>query len=182
MNRSSSKNTTQEKVNITPETKIGILLQDYPQLEHVLLEISPAFKKLRNPLLRKTIGRVASLRQVAEIGRVSLGNLINHLRQAVGQGEWTDQNQAEASAVDQRPAWVDLQKVVKTLDARPLLEAGEHPVGQVMQELETLATDQLFVLITPFIPSPLIDLAKNKGYRAWTVQEGEELFRTYFSR
>ena len=40
------------KIPITPETKVGEMLEAYPQLEEVLLEISPTFRKLRNPVLR----------------------------------------------------------------------------------------------------------------------------------
>lgn len=43
------------KLYITPETKLKDILDTYPELERVLLEISPAFAKLQNPLLRKTV-------------------------------------------------------------------------------------------------------------------------------
>jgi len=73
-----------ENIPITPETKIGVLLDNYPQLENVLLAMAPAFKKLKNPILRKTIAKIATLRQVAQIGEVSLSDLINTLRKEVG--------------------------------------------------------------------------------------------------
>ncbi len=52
---------------ITPETKISALLGQFPQLEEVLMKMAPEFKKLRNPILRKTIAKVASLHQVAAL-------------------------------------------------------------------------------------------------------------------
>jgi hypothetical protein len=37
---------------ITPDIKIGALIDAYPELEDVLIEIAPAFKKLRRCVLR----------------------------------------------------------------------------------------------------------------------------------
>jgi hypothetical protein len=52
---------------ITPETKIAALLEAYPELEPVLIATAPAFNKLSNPVLRRTIARVTSLRRAAEV-------------------------------------------------------------------------------------------------------------------
>ncbi len=49
---------------IIPDSKVGALLQEFPQLEDVLIQMSPAFGHLRNPVLRKTVAKVATLRQV----------------------------------------------------------------------------------------------------------------------
>jgi hypothetical protein len=45
---------------ITPQTKVGELLDAYPELESILFELSPAFAKLKNPILRKTVARIAT--------------------------------------------------------------------------------------------------------------------------
>jgi len=42
---------------ITPQIKVAELLETYPQLEEVLIDLSPTFKKLKNPVLRRTIAR-----------------------------------------------------------------------------------------------------------------------------
>ena len=72
-------------LNITPKTKIAELLSAYPQLEEKLVKMSPAFEKLKNPILRKTIARITSLQQAAMAGNINVGDLINKLRQEVGQ-------------------------------------------------------------------------------------------------
>ena len=38
-------------LDITPKTKIAGLLKAYPQLEEILVKMSPAFEKLKNPRL-----------------------------------------------------------------------------------------------------------------------------------
>jgi hypothetical protein len=69
---------------ITLQTKIWDLLEDYPQLEETLLEISPAFAKLKNPVLRRTIARVTTVKQAALIAGVEAGNVVILLRKAAG--------------------------------------------------------------------------------------------------
>jgi hypothetical protein len=78
------------KLIITPKTKILQLIETYPQLEEVLIEYAPAFKKLKNPVLRKTIARITTLQQAAAIGNVKVEDMINRLRKEVGQDKITD--------------------------------------------------------------------------------------------
>ncbi len=172
-----------EQIQITPETKIGALLEQYPELEEVLIELAPAFKKLRNPILRKTVARVATLRQVAQIGDVNLGNLINTLRSKVGMA-LTEQAvpELEDKAGSTPPDWWNPSRVVHRLDARPLIDAGEQPITRVMNELKNLKGDEIYELITPFLPAPLIDLAKKQGFRCWPQQQDPNTFHTFFSR
>ncbi len=168
---------TKMAIDITPDTKIGPLLDNYPQLEAILTDMSPAFAKLRNPILRRTIAKIATLSQVAQIGDIPLGTLINTLRTAVGQTDAIFAEGDSARALG-KPEWVDSSKIVKSLDARPILEAGEHPLGYVLKDLRELKADEIYELITPFLPAPLIDTVKGKGYRVWTISEGE-LIKTY---
>lgn len=165
---------------ITPDSKVGEMLEHYPDLEDVLIGISPAYKALRNPVLRRTVAKVATLRQVSKVGNVPIGMLIDRLREAAGQGPLGMQEDAPDSPVA-RPSWADPAAVAKTFDARATIEAGGHPMPQVMQGLEELQAGQVYALITPFVPAPLIDLAAQKGFKAWSIREGPELVRTYFT-
>ena len=152
---------TESSLGITPDLRIGKLLSAYPQLEEVLLSLSPEFARLKNPILRKTVGKIASLRQVAQVGNVPLAVLINRLREEVGQQ--TDAAEEVITTNESTaPAWWQADKIVRSLDARPIIDSGGHPVEQVMRELKNLTSSQIYELVTPFIPAPLIDLAKGK--------------------
>ena len=67
------------KIDITPSTKVNDLLRAYPEIEDDLIRMAPPFKKLRNPFLRRTVGRVATLKQVSAVGDIPLDDLINNL-------------------------------------------------------------------------------------------------------
>ena len=46
------------------------LLEHCPELEDELLALSPAFAKLKNPILRRTVAKVATLCQAAGTGEI----------------------------------------------------------------------------------------------------------------
>ncbi len=167
---------------ITPDTKIGALLEEHPELEEVFLSLSPAFAKLRNPILRNTIGKVATLRQVAQMGDLPLADLINRLRRETGEEEGYRDMHPTTVAASETPGWVSSGEVSQVYDAREGLAAGIHPAQRVMQELAALEDGKLYVLITPFAPIPLVDMAAQKGYAGWSKQEAPGEIRTYFRK
>ncbi len=67
-------------MNIDARTKIDDLLKKYPFLSDFLAGLSPRFAKLRSPVLRKTIGRVATLQQVAGFGDLPLPELLHKIQ------------------------------------------------------------------------------------------------------
>ena len=55
-------------------------------------------------------------------------------------------------------------------------------MAQVMADLAALRDDEVYVLVTPFVPAPLLDLARDKGYLGHSVAVDEGQVRTYFHR
>jgi hypothetical protein len=163
---------------ITPDSRLGELLERWPVLEEVLLELSPHFKALKNPVLRRTVAKVATLRQVSTVSGVALGVLVERLRAGAGLAPAAVAEAEEAPA--EPPAWADERSVTRTHDARAAIEAGEHPMQRVMADLAALGEGDVYALVTPFVPAPLMDLARGKGFVAYSVREGEGLVRTFF--
>jgi len=169
---------------ITPDTKVGALLDAYPELEEVLIGIAPVFKKLRNPALRRTVARLTSLRQAAKVGGISLGEMIGTLRTAAGLEEaWEEDGGSESPGDSKtRPDWLDACEAIETHDARGEIEAGGHPLPTVLAAVEGLGAGQAFAIVTPFVPAPMIDKVAQRGFQTWTEQRGPEHFVTYFVR
>ena len=72
-------------MEIISTVTVNELLETYPALQETLVTLNPQFNKLKNPLLRKTMGRVATLKQAANVAGIPEREFINHLRIAVGQ-------------------------------------------------------------------------------------------------
>ncbi len=166
---------------ITPDSKLGELLERWPGLEDVLVELSPHFRALRNPVLRRTVAKLATLRQVSKVSGVALGVLVERLRAGAGLPAvaFTEDG---AAAPAERPAWAADPAVARRHDARAAIEAGEHPMARVMADLARLSGGEVYELVTPFVPAPLVDLARGKGFAAFSVAETQALVRTYFRK
>lgn len=165
---------------ITPKTKVLELIETYPQLEQVLTEYAPAFKNLKNPVLRRTVAKIATLQQAAAIGNVKAEELVNRLRKEVGQEFVSTESGGGYNFV--QPAWFAMDKVKQQLNASEMLAAGEHPVNQVISDLNKQDSETIYLLIAPFLTAPLIDKATSLGFQHWVNQVSGEEFHIYFSR
>lgn len=163
---------------ISPRTKILQLIEAYPQLEENLISYVPAFKKLKNPVLRKTVAKVATLQQAASIGNVKIEDLINLLRKEVGQDMCEE---ASGSVyIKKKPDWFNENLVKKDLDAREMLARGEHPVALVMADLNVLENNSIYKLTAPFLPAPLIDKATSINIEHWVNKKSDENYNIFF--
>jgi hypothetical protein len=167
-----------EKLIITPKTKVLQLIEAYPELEDVLIEYAPAFKKLKNSVLRKTVGRIATLQQAASVGEVNVEDLINRLRKEVGQELLSVESGGNYTT--QKPSWFDPSKIVSEFDVREMLKAGEQPVNQVISDLKKLNAGEIYKMTAPFLPAPLIDKATSLNFEHWVHKHNDQEYEVYF--
>lgn len=80
------------------------------------------------------------------------------------------------------PAWLDRSRIKVTLDARPLLAQGIHPLEQVQQQCATLQPGEIFEIITPFPPSPMIEKLTAAGFSAHSEMGEDGMFHTFFGK
>lgn len=151
-------------IEITPKTKVGELLDNFPQLEDVLLQISPAFASLKNPILRRTVAKVAALQQAAAIGGVKVEDLVNRLRREVGQEPLFGEGLHTEYLLNELPAWFDESKIVIRFDARDIIQSGGSPMNQILEQTKTLNEGEIYELITPFVPAPITDMLQQQGF------------------
>jgi len=165
---------------ISPQTKVGELLDAYPELEKVLFELSPAFAKLKNPILRKTVARIATLQHAAVVGKLKVDELVNRLRKDVGQDDLQD-IVSEDSSTQNPPSWFDETKITIRFDATPIINASDSPMSEILKHAYLLNDDEIFELKAPFIPAPIIDKLKEKGFGAFSIPRGH-FFMNYFRK
>ena len=155
-------------MDINLHIKVSDLLDAYPQLEGTLLELSPAFSKLRNPILRRTVAKVTTLQQAAKVAGVSPILLLETLRQAAG---LPIDNSNESIDIDNeqkdKPEWFGEMNITIRFDARPIIESGENPMQVIICLSKELQNNQIMELTAPFKPVPIMDLLKSKGFEVW---------------
>ena len=155
-------------MDINLHIKVSDLLDAYPHLEDTLLELSPAFSKLRNPILRRTVAKVTTLRQAAKVAGVSPILLLETLRQAAG---LSIDNNNESIDIEneqkEKPEWFGEMNITIRFDARPIIESGENPMQEIIRLSKVLQNNQIMELTAPFKPVPIMDLLKSKGFEVW---------------
>jgi uncharacterized protein (DUF2249 family) len=171
-----------EKLIITPKTKIYDLLEAYPELEEILIASAPEFKKLKNPVLRKTIARITSISQAATIGNLKVEELVNKLREKAGQGSLEQLDDIGTKYMTICPEWFRREAVAQTIDVREMLNRDEQPVHEVLSAIKKLNENEILEIIAPFIPAPLLDKTLSLNYKHWLDKKSDSEYRVYFSK
>lgn len=155
-------------MDINLHIKVSDLLDAYPQLEGTLLELSPAFSKLRNPILRRTVAKVTTLQQAAKVAGISPILLLETLRQAAGLPiDYSNESIDIENEQKDKPEWFGEMNITIRFDARPIIESGENPMQEIIRLSKELQNNQIMELTAPFKPLPIMDLLKSKGFEVW---------------
>lgn len=170
---------SREKLDINPSVTVHALLEAYPELEDVLIGMAPPFKKLKNPILRRSVARVATIKHISSVGGVPLNELIGKLRKAVGQSESTD-SYSDQDYFGEQPEWFSPDKVSLTVEEDKLEDKDRMTLVTILKGAKNVKRGEIIELITTFLPAPGIDILKSKGYSVWTRREGDNLIKSYF--
>jgi hypothetical protein len=170
---------TSSNIEITPSTKVNDLLDAYPELEETLIGIAPPFKKLKNPMIRKSVARVATIKHISSVGNVPLNELINKLREAIGQPATNDSYEDE-NYFSSQPDWFSADKISLSVNEEKVEDKDKMTLVTILQEARNVQKGEIIELITSFLPAPGIDRMKSKGYSVWTVKEEDNLIKSYF--
>lgn len=168
-------------LEIKPDTKIHNLLETYPQLEDFLIGLNKKYKKLKNPILRKTVARVATLSQVAKIGGYHTLDLVNMLREEVGQKPISRGDIEEPEESNEVPSWITNEPKL-IIDANELLDSDKNPLAEVNKALKDLSDGEIILIKSDFLPSPLIDSFKEQGREVYSTKEDDSNFLTYIKK
>ena len=143
--------------------------------------VNTVFKKLKDPAIMKAIAKVTTLKQAATIGNVSIGEMINQLRDTVGMDN-LDLQSSKSGNQKEKPEWIDKNKIKFEYDASIDLENGIHPVAKVTKEILELGEGELYLLVTPFVPATLLQIVEEKGFETFSEQAGDQRFNTYIKK
>jgi len=166
---------------ITLETKIADLLNDYEGMKDILIKINPKFKKLNNPVLRRTLAKIAGVRQAAVVGGMDPVDLLNQLREAVGQTPvdmMTPEGEVEA---EEAPKWI-LKEAKQILDANKILDEERNPLAELHKALKAIDEGEVVTIEADFQPEPLMDEMMKAGHEVFSREVAEDHFITYIKK
>jgi uncharacterized protein (DUF2249 family) len=70
----------------------------------------------------------------------------------------------------------------RTLDVRALIGRGEEPFTKIMAAIKALAPHEDLLLVTPFLPAPLIEKLRSEGFEARPEHRTDGGWQTRFTR
>ena len=170
---------SQNRIEITPSVTVHTLLAAYPELEEVLIGIAPPFKKLKNPFLRRSVAKVATIKHISSVGGVPLDELIGILRAAVGQPMSMD-SYKDQDYFGEQPEWFSPDKISLCIDEAKVDDQEKMILITILKGAKNVKRGEIIELTTSFLPAPGIDILKSKGYSVWTRREGDDLIKSYF--
>ncbi|MGV3510055.1 MAG: DUF2249 domain-containing protein [Sphingobacteriaceae bacterium] len=168
---------------INSQTKIAALLKHHPDALEAIVTLSPDFKKLRNPILRKIMAGRTSISMASKIGGCTPDDFFKVL--APYGFEFDTSTKVEEEPEPERVPLPDfINKVesaqVITLDVRQMLAAGNDPLKLIQQTIKELNSEQVLKIINTFEPTPLIRLLEKQGFQSFTDFVNKDLIETYF--
>jgi len=133
-------------------------------------------------LLRKTITRITNISQAAIIGNLNVEELVNRLREKVGQSTIDQIDDSGHRYITQCPEWYKKDSVANSIDIREMLNRGEQPVHEVLAAAKKLNENEILEIIAPFIPAPLLDKSIGLEYKHWLDKRSATEYRVYFRK
>lgn len=170
---------------INANTKIADILRQQPEALEAIVSLSPAFAKLRNPILRKMLAGRASIRMASKMGGCSVDDFFSRLKPL---GFEIDKN-INSPEQDGQPtgnlndflSGIQPDQITE-LDVRPFIQSGIDPLNIILRKIKSLEKEQVLKIVNSFEPIPLMQLLARQGFVSCSKQVDEGQVETYFYR
>lgn len=166
--------------------RISAVLKRDPRMLDALLAASPSFAHLRNPLLRKTMAKLATVEHAARVAKIDAGALLERLNavlvgEAVPEGPIPRVDAPADSNVPGRLARLPADMVIDC-DVREDLRAGREPFNRILAAARTVGDGHALRLRAIFEPAPLYAVLGRQGFQHFTERLAEDDWRVWFWR
>jgi hypothetical protein len=158
-------------MKIDKNTKILQLLEENPNLLDVLVGISPEFKKLRNPLLRKTIGRFATLEHAAQTSGVPFEELSRKVAEAMIHAPPDIEEKASQTPEERAGRIEALKEIVRGLHEGIAPETQKVRFAEMLQEVsasEIAEMEQSLISRSSRNRSQVVNRPRSRPVTRWT--------------
>ncbi|MCO5290395.1 MAG: DUF2249 domain-containing protein [Chitinophagaceae bacterium] len=167
---------------INERTKIGTILKHHPDALETIVALSPDFKKLRNPILRKLAAGRATIAMASKMGGCKPEDFFRALAPL---GFEVDDRPLAAEETPENKPIPDYLKSLKleqvvNFDVREILAAGSDPLKQIQQKVKALQPDEVLLIVNSFEPVPLIKLLERQGFETYVKHIDKDTVETWF--
>lgn len=172
------------KMLINSQTKIAALLKHHPDALEAIVTLSPDFKKLRNPILRKLMAGRTNISMASKIGGCKPEDFYEILKPYGFEADTAPE--PEEAPAEHMPLPQFIKDVeagdILTLDVRAMLAGGDDPLKLIQQKVKELQPGQILKIVNTFEPTPLVKLLEKQGFQSYVDVVDKDLVETYFSK
>ena len=171
-------------MRIEVDDRVAAVLARDERLLEVFVAASPAFEKLRNTAMRKTMARLVTVEQAARIAGVDAGDLVARLNAALSGAQPSETPLAAAPALPPIPAALTSLPPVRLVDCdvRDELRAGIEPFRRILDAARALPAGSALRVRAIFEPAPLYAVLARQGLAHATERLAADDWRVWFYR
>ncbi|MEA2042113.1 MAG: ferredoxin [Bacteroidota bacterium] len=158
---------------IIASSNVKEVFDEHPKLKDVLIELSPKFKKILNPVMYSTLARFASFNDAAKVTKISICEILHQLNGALGTTAQLEkiapdcireEEQSDITQYSQEISWDEpAERYIYNHDSMP----------EIIKKVSELNPQEAIVLISVEKPSELVQSAKGLGFKL-NIEEGND--------
>jgi len=164
-------------MKITKNSKIEIFVNK--DTVNKLKELSSDFQKLDVWTIDKYASSGVDVKDFAKIGKMPINVFLKQVENLGFEVEYetiSSDNQTKTQGINE-----DNLNIV-SLDVRPAIASGSDPFGIIMQAIDKLQDDETLKIINVFVPIPLVNVLKGRGFQSWTNTISDKEYHTFFTK
>lgn len=162
-------------MNINGNTKINELLKHNASVIERLIILRPAFKKLKNPILRKVLTPRVSISQACKMGSCTIEEFFLSIRDLGFELE----NFSDTEKQIRETKFSITGKNEFYLDIDNYLETSKDPFPVILNAIKEKTDDSVICLCSSFDPVPLKQILTEKNILFFSVTSEENKILTY---
>lgn len=132
----------------------------------------PNIAEIKNEVLINALKNTLTIEQAASQQDVNLSDMLQEFNSNIFGNKIIFSNNVNKAEMN----------IVKSIDARPMLARGGHPLALVLEEANKINAGEFIELITPFKPLPLLDIASQNGLKVSSNDGENGIYRSFFGK
>lgn len=167
---------------INKKTRIGKIIKKNPDALQTIVSLSPDFKRLLNPVLRKLVAGRTSISMASKMGKVTPKDFFTALEPLGFEIDWSDLDQEDEAEGEPMPEYLEKLEAGKIIDfdVRKIIAAGGDPLRPIQEKVKALNTGEALKVITDFEPIPLIKVLEKQGFQSHLNYVDSDTIESYF--
>jgi len=148
-------------------------LDKYPQLKDILIEFSPKFKKLLNPVMYNTLAHFASFNEAARVTGLSVCEILHVINQATGTIDALQNLAPDCVKITEQTDLLEFSEPVTWEEPADRYLYNMDSMGEIIDKISKLEPQQCLVAISVAEPVELVKTAKGLGLKVH-VEKGRD--------